>query len=64
MRRWPGAGPAAWLVLRACAAGAALAIAGCAQGPDHERLGDRRYAEHSFLDALAEYNWLFCSSMR
>ena len=33
---------------------AALA-AGCTAGPDHERLGDRRYAEHAYVDALAEY---------
>lgn len=33
----------------------ALLVAGCTQGPDHERLGDRRYAERSFTDALAEY---------
>jgi tetratricopeptide (TPR) repeat protein len=42
-------------VVRACALTAVLAAAGCSPGPDHERLGDRRYAEHSFLDALAEY---------
>jgi tetratricopeptide (TPR) repeat protein len=29
--------------------------AGCTAGPDHERLGDRRYAEHAYVDALAEY---------
>jgi len=34
---------------------AAAAAAGCAAGPDHERLGDRRYAEHAYPDALAEY---------
>jgi tetratricopeptide (TPR) repeat protein len=39
---------------RLCAALLVLA-AGCAQGPDHERLGDRRYADRSFTDALAEY---------
>lgn len=33
----------------------ALPLAGCSPGPDHERLGDRRYAERSFTDALAEY---------
>ena len=32
-----------------------FAFAGCTAGPDHERLGDRRYAEHAFVDALAEY---------
>jgi tetratricopeptide (TPR) repeat protein len=32
-----------------------LALAGCAAGPDHEGLGDRRYAERAFVDALAEY---------
>jgi tetratricopeptide (TPR) repeat protein len=50
-----GAGPLTRLVLRACAVATVLAGAGCSQGPDHERLGDRRYAEHSFVDALAEY---------
>ncbi len=31
-------------------------LAGCSPpGPDHERLGDRRYAEHAYVDALAEY---------
>ncbi len=31
-------------------------LASCAPpGPDHERLGDRRYAEHAYVDALAEY---------
>jgi len=34
---------------------AALVVAACERGPDHERLGDRRYAERSFPDALAEY---------
>ena len=34
---------------------AAVAAAACTAGPDHERLGDRRYAEHAFVDALAEY---------
>jgi tetratricopeptide (TPR) repeat protein len=33
-----------------------LSLAACAPpGPDHERLGDRRYAEHMYVDALAEY---------
>jgi tetratricopeptide (TPR) repeat protein len=32
-----------------------LVAAGCSPGPDHERLGDRRYAERAFVDALAEY---------
>jgi tetratricopeptide (TPR) repeat protein len=27
----------------------------CSRGTDHERLGDRRYAEQSWVDALAEY---------
>ena len=56
MKRRPAAagrarGRAAWGVLAAvcCAAFA------CERGPDHERLGDRRYAERSFPDALAEY---------
>ena len=30
-------------------------VAGCTPGLDHERLGDRRYAENAFVDALAEY---------
>lgn len=55
MRRGPGAGPAARRVFRAGGLAAVLLVASCAQGPDHERLGDRRYAEHSFVDALAEY---------
>jgi len=37
-------------------AAALLVAAACtAPGPDHERLGDRRYAEHAYEDALAEY---------
>ena len=39
----------------AWAAALAVAAAACERGPDHERLGDRRYAERSFPDALAEY---------
>ncbi len=40
----------------ACGAWFVVALAaGCAAGPDHERLGDRRYAEHAYVDALAEY---------
>lgn len=31
------------------------AAAACSPGTDHERLGDRRYAERAFTDALAEY---------
>lgn len=27
----------------------------CSRGTDHERLGDRRYAEHAWVDAVAEY---------
>ena len=34
---------------------AAVLAAGCERGPDHERLGDRRYSERSYTDALAEY---------
>lgn len=30
-------------------------LVGCARGTDHERMGDRRYAEHAWVDALAEY---------
>lgn len=40
------------IVAVAIVAGSATA---CERGPDHERLGDRRYAERSFTDALAEY---------
>ena len=32
-----------------------LVAAGCANRRDHERLGDRRYAEHAWVDAVAEY---------
>jgi tetratricopeptide (TPR) repeat protein len=32
-----------------------MLAAGCTAGLDHERLGDRRYAENAFVDALAEY---------
>jgi tetratricopeptide (TPR) repeat protein len=40
----------------ACGAWALVGLAaGCTAGPDHERLGDRRYAEHAYVDALAEY---------
>ncbi len=53
MTRWPGAAPRSgrrwrWSVV-------AFLAWGCAPSPDHERLGDRRYAERSFTDALAEY---------
>jgi tetratricopeptide (TPR) repeat protein len=34
---------------------ACLALAGCSRGTDHERLGDRRYAEQAWVDAVAEY---------
>lgn len=35
---------------------AVLLLSACApSGPDHERLGDRRYADHYYVDALAEY---------
>ncbi len=37
------------------AAGACLLLPACATGTDHERMGDRRYAERAFVDALAEY---------
>ncbi|MFI5213155.1 MAG: tol-pal system YbgF family protein [Gemmatimonadales bacterium] len=36
-------------------AATALLAAACVRGTDHERLGDRRYAERSWPDALAEY---------
>jgi tetratricopeptide (TPR) repeat protein len=39
----------------ATAAACTLLAAGCVRGTDHERLGDRRYAERSWPDALAEY---------
>lgn len=32
-----------------------VAGAACSRGTDHERMGDRRYAEHAWVDALAEY---------
>lgn len=34
---------------------AAVLAVSCAVGTDHERLGDRRYAEGAWVDALAEY---------
>jgi tetratricopeptide (TPR) repeat protein len=34
--------------------GASL-VSSCSRGRDHERLGDQRYAEQSWVDALAEY---------
>ncbi len=34
---------------------ACLVLAGCSRGTDHERLGDRRYAEQAWVDAVAEY---------
>lgn len=37
------------------AAGAVALTAACGGRTDHERLGDRRYAEQAWLDALAEY---------
>jgi tetratricopeptide (TPR) repeat protein len=39
--------PAAW--------GALLLLAACSPSLDHERMGDRRYAEHAYPDAMAEY---------
>jgi tetratricopeptide (TPR) repeat protein len=30
-------------------------VASCSPIADHERLGDRRYSEHAYVDALAEY---------
>ena len=42
--------------VRCVTTAALLLLASCAPpGPDHERLGDRRYAEHAWVDALAEY---------
>lgn len=41
--------PLAGLLAAACLA------AGCRTGTEHERLGDRKYAERAFVDALAEY---------
>jgi len=35
--------------------GACCLMLACSAGTDHERLGDRRYAERAFVDALAEY---------
>ena len=34
---------------------ASVPLTACASGTDHERMGDRRYAEHAWVDALAEY---------
>jgi hypothetical protein len=42
-------------VVRGAAVAAACALLGCRQTADHERIGDRRYAEGAFRDALAEY---------
>lgn len=36
-------------------AGALLLAAACVERSDHERMGDRRYAERAFQDAVAEY---------
>lgn len=41
--------------LAAAVAAAVLSLAGCASHADHERAGDRRYAEHAYPDAAAEY---------
>ncbi len=43
--------------MRRLVSAVALAVlaAACVRGTDHERLGDRRYAERSWPDALAEY---------
>ena len=43
------------IAARVVACAALAAAAACTPGPDHERLGDRRYAEHAYVDALAEY---------
>lgn len=32
-----------------------MLLVGCSSRADHERLGDRRYAEHAWIDAVAEY---------
>jgi tetratricopeptide (TPR) repeat protein len=42
-------------VRRARWGGLLLLLTACSPGPDHERLGDRRYAEHAYADAMAEY---------
>lgn len=42
--------PGALVVLLGC-----VLTAACTRGTDHERMGDRRYAEHAWVDALAEY---------
>ena len=42
------------VAVRLCV-GASVPLSGCVRGTDHERLGDRRYAEHAWVDALAEY---------
>ena len=41
--------------MRASVLAGLLLAAACSQAPEHERLGDRRYAEHAYVDALAEY---------
>ena len=41
--------------MRAVLAATLVLAAGCGVGLDHERLGDRRYAEGAWNDALAEY---------
>ena len=41
--------------MRPVLAAALVLAAGCRVGNDHERLGDRRYAEGAWNDALAEY---------
>lgn len=42
-------------VVRAALACLVLAAGGCGPRSNHERIGDRRYAEGAWLDALAEY---------
>ncbi len=49
------AGPGRRALLASAAVAVAAAAAACTQRTDHERLGDRRYAERAWVDALAEY---------
>lgn len=48
LRVWGVIGPRSALAL-------CLAASGCGAGADHELIGDRRYAEHAWVDAVAEY---------
>ena len=47
--------PAPRTLLLGCSMIALVLVPACSPGRDHEQLGDRRYAEHAYVDALAEY---------